>query len=214
MYYKCKILCYKKYYVIIKMILIYEGDKRVKKFKKILLVFSIILLGVIFCYNRSYAEDNLVDSMSNLAKQTFNNKFTKYEGQQRGSIIKSLYQEVQSNNANSEVDKKVKININADEIETNSTYKVGFNYDSDGYLNEVIVTKISENDTLKLTQSENKDNNTNNIILNTSIKNETSSKNETLPKTGISNFYWIGILLIGTITIVMIFEINKYKDVK
>ena len=50
------------------------------------------------------------DAMSAVEMEAFNTKFTQYEGNQRGSKIKSLYNDVLQNNINQDsTDRKVKI---------------------------------------------------------------------------------------------------------
>ena len=103
-------------------------------------------------YNQAtdVVEDN---SMSEMEKETFNQRFESYEGEQRGTNIKSLLQTVLSNNiSQTEEDRKVQISgdiiVNKDstEVPTNdvdisSTYHVEMKYNDEGMITEIIITK-------------------------------------------------------------------------
>ena len=103
-------------------------------------------------YNQAtdVVEDN---SMSETEKETFNQRFESYEGEQRGTNIKSLLQTVLSNNiSQTEEDRKVQISgdiiVNKDstEVPTNdvdisSTYHVEMKYNDEGMITEIIITK-------------------------------------------------------------------------
>ena len=86
----------------------------------ILLAILLISLGIMI-FNQ--AQDTVNNSgMSQAEITAFNNKFLKYEGTQKGSVVKSLVNEVISNNANSSnatVELKDKDNGN-DEMEYTS----------------------------------------------------------------------------------------------
>lgn len=64
----------------------------------ILLAILLISLGIMI-YNQA---QSVVDGsgMSEAELSTFNSKFTKYEGEQKGSVVKSMINEIGSNNAN------------------------------------------------------------------------------------------------------------------
>lgn len=66
----------------------------------ILLAILIISLGIMIL---NQAQDTINGSgMSQADVQAFNSKFTKYEGKQRGSVVRSLVQEVIANNGTEE----------------------------------------------------------------------------------------------------------------
>lgn len=66
----------------------------------ILLAILIISLGIMIL---NQAQDTINGSgMSQADVQAFNSKFTKYEGKQRGSVVRSLIQEVIANNGTEE----------------------------------------------------------------------------------------------------------------
>ena len=116
-----------------------------------LYAFPVVSLPLMM-YNQAtdVVEDN---SMSETEKETFNQRFESYEGEQRGTNIKSLLQTVLSNNiSQTEEDRKVQISgdiiVNKDstEVPTNdvdisSTYHVEMKYNDEGMITEIIITK-------------------------------------------------------------------------
>lgn len=82
-------------------------------------------------------EEEIV-SMENAAKNAFNAQFTKYEGEQKGSALKLLNQEVTSSNAQAD-NRLVELVVDIDKIENTKMYKVSISYDNDGYVNEIVV---------------------------------------------------------------------------
>ena len=100
----------------------------------ILLAILLISLGIMI-FNQ--AQDTVNNSgMSQAEITAFNNKFLKYEGTQKGSVVKSLVNEVISNNANSSnatVELKDKDNGNittTSAILTDKTYDVTLSYEN------------------------------------------------------------------------------------
>ena len=97
----------------------------------ILLAILLISLGIMI-FNQ--AQDTVNNSgMSQAEKTAFNNKFLKYEGEQKGSVVKSLINEVLASNAdpnNSTRTIKFRKNdievdtINTSEVQTTETYTV------------------------------------------------------------------------------------------
>ena len=85
----------------------------------ILLAILLISLGIMIFQQ---AQDTVSSSgMSKAEVQTFNNTYTKYEGKQRGVMIKSLIQEVLANN-NATEDNSQKIKMTLPE-QTADTYQ-------------------------------------------------------------------------------------------
>ena len=74
----------------------------------ILLAILLISLGIMIF---TQAQDTVTNSgMSEAEVQSFNSKFTKYEGKIKGTMVKSLVQEVLSNNGNeNNTERKVKM---------------------------------------------------------------------------------------------------------
>ena len=100
----------------------------------ILLSILLISLGIMI-FNQ--AQDTVNNSgMTQAEITTFNNKFLKYEGTQKGSVVKSLVNEVIASNADSS-NPVVKVNgagggIITSDIDTTATYAVALEYNSNG----------------------------------------------------------------------------------
>ena len=112
----------------------------------ILLAILLISLGIMIFNQAQDTVDN--SGMSQAEITAFNNKFLKYEGtQQKGTVVKSLVNEVISNNANSSnatVELKDKDNGNittTSAIHTDKTYDVTLSYEN----GRVKTIKCSEN---------------------------------------------------------------------
>lgn len=82
--------------------------------------------------------DDANSHMTNAEKNAFNSTFTKYEGEQKGSALKLLNQEVTSSNAQAD-NRLVELVVDIDKIENTKMYKVSISYDNDGYVNEIVV---------------------------------------------------------------------------
>lgn len=115
----------------------------------ILLAILLISLGIMI-FNQ--AQDTVTNSgMTEAELTSFNNKFVKYEGKQKGTMVKSMIQEVKSNNANSSDSHNIVVKVKADEngpltettdtkdIDTKHTYTVSMVYDSSNRINEIDV---------------------------------------------------------------------------
>lgn len=96
----------------------------------ILLAILLISLGIMI-FNT--ASDTITSSgMSDMQQTTFNQKFEKYQGKQKGSAIRSLVQEVMANNNNDQASDETMVSINV----TNGT----INPDSGINVNSAVVT--------------------------------------------------------------------------
>jgi len=92
---------------------------------------------------------DVMEEASNQMKNTqismFNAQFDEYLGIQKGSSTKALYQVVIANNQTYQNDtaKQVKVKGIKDisEVESKKTYNVDFNYNSAGYINEIVITE-------------------------------------------------------------------------
>ena len=109
----------------------------------ILLAILLISLGIIIF---SQAQDTINNSgMSQAELQTFNQQFVKYEGAQKGTVVKSMMQEVLAVNANgSGYTITVKDNNDANvtdtkDIKAGTTYDIELQYNNNG---RVSVIKI------------------------------------------------------------------------
>ncbi len=76
----------------------------------ILLAILIISLGIMIYTQASNAINN--GGMSDAETTAFNQRFTKYNGRQKGSTIRTLVQEVMSNNNNDQASNATRISIN------------------------------------------------------------------------------------------------------
>ena len=112
----------------------------------ILLAILTISLGILIYNQASGVVGN--NTMSEVDIQTFNQKFTQYVGEQRGSAVRSLIQQVQaSNSAEGNEQRQVTINVDLDDIETGEIYEVVItedDYAQDGP-NQGLITNITVN---------------------------------------------------------------------
>ncbi len=99
----------------------------------ILLAILLISLGIMI-FNQ--AQDTVSGSgMSEAEMQSFNNKFLKYEGNVKGTMVKSLIQEVLATNADSDNKDGIKVTVNGEAspltkyVSANNTYKVVMEYE-------------------------------------------------------------------------------------
>ena len=77
----------------------------------ILIAIVLITLGV---YVIGVGQDQIKNSgMSDIEITTFNQKFTKYIGTQKGSTIRTMVQEVMSNNNSDEASDETRVSINS-----------------------------------------------------------------------------------------------------
>lgn len=85
----------------------------------ILLAILIISLGIMIYSQASNAINN--GGMSDAEVTAFNQKFTKYQGRQKGSTVRTLVQEVMSNNNNEQSSDETRISINVNNGTTSAT---------------------------------------------------------------------------------------------
>ena len=114
----------------------------------ILLAILIISLGILIYNQASGIVGN--NTMSEVDIQTFNQKFTQYVGEQRGSAVRSLIQQVQaSNSAEGNEQRQVTINVGLDDIETGEIYEVVITEDdyATSGPNQGLITNITVNNT-------------------------------------------------------------------
>ena len=117
----------------------------------ILLAILLISLGIMI-FNQ--AQDTVTNSgMSEAEITAFNNKFLKYEGKQKGTMVKSLVQEVLSSNANgNNAERIVKMKGSSvgaastatatpttSGIDNNKTYTVSLTY-TNGIVSQIDIT--------------------------------------------------------------------------
>ena len=111
----------------------------------ILLAILLISLGIMI-FNQ--AQDTVNNSgMSQAEVTAYNQKFLKYEGDQKGSVVKSLINEVKASNAdknNSSAGRQVILSgvTESKDVDTTETYKVSITgYASDGSIKTIEIKK-------------------------------------------------------------------------
>ena len=122
----------------------------------ILLAILLISLGIMI-FNQG--QDTVNNSgMSQAAITAFNNKFLKYEGVQKGSVVKSLVNEALASGAD-ETSPKVTVKLgdeeitNTSDVNTKRQYEVELGYsesgENKGYVDEITLTEkaaVNSND--------------------------------------------------------------------
>lgn len=126
----------------------------------ILLAILIISLGIVIYQQASGVINN--SSMSQVEVTQFNTQFTQYQGKQRGSVVKALFQSVLANNVSQDSeDRQVKIvcaitgNLeknatslptNIAKIATGSSYNISIEYGKDkgnaGLVDTITITEV------------------------------------------------------------------------
>ena len=117
----------------------------------ILLAILLISLGIMIFQQ---AQDTVSSAgMSKAEVQTFNNTYTKYEGKQRGVMIKSLIQEVlANNNATDDTSEQITMSLlgtdttspTTKDIQNNTYYDVSLEYKgAGGRISKITVKKTS-----------------------------------------------------------------------
>ena len=119
----------------------------------ILLSILLISLGIMI-FNQ--AQDTVTNSgMTEAELTSFNNKFLKYEGNEvKGTMVKSMIQEVKAANQNASDGNSITVNCKPDKdaslgpitdtssIKTNHTYKVTMSYNSNNRINVINVIYV------------------------------------------------------------------------
>lgn len=108
----------------------------------ILLAILLISLGIMIF---SQAQDTVNNSgMSKAEIETFNSQFLKYEGNRKGSVVKTMVSEAIASNADDNHKNNsatVKVNgsdsITTSGIDTTRTYKVEMEYGTNGRINNI-----------------------------------------------------------------------------
>ncbi|MCI8443909.1 MAG: hypothetical protein HFJ37_01825 [Clostridia bacterium] len=114
----------------------------------ILLAILLISLGIMI-FNQ--AQDTVNNSgMSQAEISAFNNQFLKYEGTQKGSVVKSMINEVIASNSDENhknnkstvtVNGKSSTAITTSDISTAATYEIELAYSEEGRVNAITYTK-------------------------------------------------------------------------
>ena len=138
---------------------------------KALIIAGAILLAIllislaIMIFNQ--AQDTVTNSgMTEAELTSFNNKFLKYEGNQKGTMVKSMMQEVKSSNTNASDGHEITVSLQEDEsktslstltdtkdIDTKHTYYVVMGYDGSGRISTINIYYNKES-SKKITKTE------------------------------------------------------------
>ena len=113
----------------------------------ILLAILLISLGIMIY---TQAQDTVQNSgMTQASVTSFNNQFTKYEGDIKGTMVRSMIQEVRAVNADS-AENEITVTVNSSSnpltknIVNNNTYHVTMSYGDDGRINNIKVQSYTD----------------------------------------------------------------------
>jgi len=149
------------------------------------LIFSLTMGAIIYKSHQKIltdVTDEIMEDLNSNGQNAFNMMFEAYGGTQKGTAVKSLVDLVLSNNE--EDSHYIKIDVDISDIDTSAEYNIEFEYDDDGYINEVIIEEISDDDNENTTNSTNRNNSsTTNTInslntTNTSMSSSISSSEQ------------------------------------
>ena len=129
-----------------------EINESINRLRWIHIFLSIIIIGiVIFNFVIIYSNSKKSGpppTGESQAVEIFNHKFVGYFGEQKGTVVKALYNLVKSINS---TDHKITINnkdanrFNVENIKDTSIYMVEGTFDSeDGYLNNILIKKLED----------------------------------------------------------------------
>ena len=133
----------------------------------VLIVIVLISIGMMIVQQGQGVGDQVAEISGNQATTSFNSTFTKYQGSQKGSSIKTLLEEVSTNNVTALKtsqhiikvtikDDVAKLNIEATDdsqiltqtaskIVTSARYDVVMDgKDSEGFINSIVITRNSK----------------------------------------------------------------------
>lgn len=163
-----------------------------------------------YVWNIGGENEDILESMKDAEKKTFNAKFEKYKGNQKGTVVEVLIREVESVNTDDSL-RNVKISVSASEIEDTATYNVECKYDEEGYVNEILIKKVINNPERE-EQDEEKPGGQE-TPKGESNKKDPTIANTYIPKAG-QSYLMIGIIFTLIIcTIIAKKKVEKYKDI-
>ena len=106
------------------------------------IVVIITLVGIVIValsnYNENKGGSDIVTELSDTEKKLFNKKFEKYAGEQKGTSVKALINEVETTNTINP-SRKIDIDVDILDIDSAAMYDVECKYDADGYVNKVVI---------------------------------------------------------------------------
>lgn len=109
----------------------------------ILIVIVLISVGMLIVNSTNDVTGQASATATSQAIQTFNNQFIQYEGEQKGSTVKNLYQTVQASNA-ANPDHTVTLNLptsSSADLVNSKIYKVEISQYEAGYVQIIDVTE-------------------------------------------------------------------------
>ena len=181
----------------------------VKTKELIICVISIIAL-ILTITSSAFATDgtpdlnallgNTTTSMGDDKIQSFNSKFTMYEGESRkGSEIKNLFSAVEASNIVDAEHKVTLSGVSEENIELTKEYTVSLQKDTAGYVNQITIKENTEFQVIGGT------NNTTNTTNTNSANNTTNS----MPDTGVS---YASLVIIAIAALSAVYAYKKIKE--
>ena len=112
----------------------------------ILIAIVLISVGMLIVNSTNDATEQTANTATKQSIDVFNSQFVQYEGEQKGSTIKNLYQSVHASTASS-VYGEHKVLINNEEpskfeiryVRNSDKYMVKLHYGQDGYVNNITI---------------------------------------------------------------------------
>ena len=112
--------------------------------KSNILIFLIqIILGFSIYAPTNINSEKAIEQMAEQEKAAFNQMFLMYQGNQSGSVVRSLITTIDTSNTNNERKLQLYLNDSQDNILDNivatQKYNVYFHYDNDGYIDAAMI---------------------------------------------------------------------------
>ena len=115
----------------------------------ILIVIVLVSVGMLIVNSTNDVTEQTANTATKEAIDVFNSQFVQYEGEQKGSTIRTLYQSVHASNA-SEVYGEHKVLINDKEpsefeirlIKNSEIYTVKLHYGQEGYVDNITIQAL------------------------------------------------------------------------
>ena len=105
----------------------------------VLIVIIIIALGIRLVGLLNPAVEQVGETSTALEISIYNSQFLKFEGQQKGSAVRSLIRLVEQNNKDTS-NNQININKDIDDIDVNHTYNVKFtDFTDEGYVKVITI---------------------------------------------------------------------------
>lgn len=112
----------------------------------ILILVMQIFLGFSMYNSVNNNSQNITNQISEQEKVAFNQMFLMYQGNQSGSVVKSLISNINTSNTTNEHQVKIYLNdsteTSTDDIVPTQKYNIYFHYDNDGYIDAVRINTV------------------------------------------------------------------------